>query len=126
MGGISWYEAVAYARFRKQMLPTIHHWMRAAFTPYDPMFPTAAAITAQSRFFADGPVSARSERGPGPWGTHHMAGNVREWVWNFAGGRRSGSWQRLAGVRIEFCQGLHRGPDEPAARPWPATDAYAG
>jgi DNA-binding winged helix-turn-helix (wHTH) protein/formylglycine-generating enzyme required for sulfatase activity/dienelactone hydrolase len=85
VGGVSWYEAVAYARFRKQMLPTIHHWMRAAFTPYDPMFPTAAAITAQSRFFADGPVSARSERGHGPWGTYHMAGNAREWVWNFAG-----------------------------------------
>jgi DNA-binding winged helix-turn-helix (wHTH) protein/formylglycine-generating enzyme required for sulfatase activity/dienelactone hydrolase len=85
VGGISWYEAVAYARFRKQMLPTIHHWMRAAFTPYDPMFPTAAAITAQSRFFADGPVSARSEQGLGPWGTSHMAGNVREWVWNSAG-----------------------------------------
>jgi DNA-binding winged helix-turn-helix (wHTH) protein/formylglycine-generating enzyme required for sulfatase activity/predicted esterase len=85
VGGISWYEAVAYARFRKQMLPTIHHWMRAAFTPYDPMFPTAAAITAQSRFFADAPESARSEHGLGPWGTYHMAGNAREWVWNFAG-----------------------------------------
>jgi formylglycine-generating enzyme required for sulfatase activity/DNA-binding winged helix-turn-helix (wHTH) protein/dienelactone hydrolase len=84
--GVSWYEAVAYARFRKQMLPTIHHWMRAAFTPYDPMFPTAAAITKQSRFFADGPQSARSEQGLGPWGTYHMAGNAREWVWNFAGG----------------------------------------
>jgi formylglycine-generating enzyme required for sulfatase activity/DNA-binding winged helix-turn-helix (wHTH) protein/dienelactone hydrolase len=84
--GISWYEAVAYARFRKQMLPTIHHWMRAAFTPYDPMFPTAAAITKQSRFFADGPESARSEHGLGPWGTYHMAGNAREWVANFAGG----------------------------------------
>jgi eukaryotic-like serine/threonine-protein kinase len=85
VGGISWYEAVAYARFRKQQLPTIHHWMRAAFTPYDPMFPTAAAITAQSRFFADGPQSAHSEHGLGPWGTYHMAGNAREWVWNFAG-----------------------------------------
>lgn len=84
--GISWYEAVAYARFRKQMLPSIHHWMRAAFTPYEPMFPTAAAITKQSRFFADGPESARREHGLGPWGTYHMAGNAREWVWNFAGG----------------------------------------
>ncbi len=85
VGGISWYEAVAYARFRRQQLPTIHHWMRAAFTPYDPMFPTAAAITAQSRFFADAPQPAHSERGLGPWGTYHMAGNAREWVSNFAG-----------------------------------------
>jgi DNA-binding winged helix-turn-helix (wHTH) protein/formylglycine-generating enzyme required for sulfatase activity/dienelactone hydrolase len=85
VGGISWYEAVAYARFRKELLPTIHHWMRAAFTPYDPMFPTAAAITEQSRFFADAPQPALSEHGLGPWGTYHMAGNAREWVANFAG-----------------------------------------
>ena len=85
VGGISWYEAVAYARFRQQQLPTIHHWLRAAFTPYDPMFPTAAAITAQSRFFADAPQSAHSEHGLGPWGTYHMAGNAREWVANLAG-----------------------------------------
>jgi DNA-binding winged helix-turn-helix (wHTH) protein/dienelactone hydrolase len=85
VGGISWYEAVAYARFRKQTLPTIHHWLRAAFTPYDALFPTSAAIAAQSRFFADSPLSARSEHGLGPWGTHHMAGNAREWIWNFAG-----------------------------------------
>ncbi len=85
VGGISWYEAVAYARYRKQMLPTIHHWLRAAFTPYDAMFPTSAAIASHSRFLTYGPVSALTEQGPGPWGTYHMAGNVREWVWNSAG-----------------------------------------
>ena len=121
--GISWYEAVAYARFRKQMLPTIHHWMRAAFTPYDPMFPTAAAITKQSRFFADGPESARSEHGLGPWGTYHMAGNAREWVWNFAGGDAvalGSGWPEYAS---NFARDLHRGPDGAPARPWLATDA---
>lgn len=85
VGGISWYEAVAYARYRKQMLPTAHHWVRAAFTPYDAMFPTSAAIASHSRFLAYGPVSALTEQGAGPWGTYHMAGNVREWVWNAAG-----------------------------------------
>lgn len=99
VGGISWYEAVAYARFRKQMLPTIHHWVRAAFTPYDPMFPTSAAIAAQSRFYSDGPASALSEQGPGPWGTYHMAGNAREWVWNSAGSKAlalGGGWPEYA------------------------------
>lgn len=86
VGGISWYEAVAFARYRKQMLPTIHHWLRSAFTPYDAMFPTSAAIASKSRFLTYGPVSALTEQGAGPWGTYHMAGNVREWVWNSAGG----------------------------------------
>ena len=114
--GISWYEAVAYARFRKQMLPTIHHWMRAAFTPYDPMFPTAAAITKQSRFFADAAESARSEHGLGPWGTYHMAGNAREWVWNFAGGDAvalGSGWPEYASnfARIYTADPMARLPD---------------
>jgi eukaryotic-like serine/threonine-protein kinase len=114
--GISWYEAVAYARFRKQMLPTIHHWMRAAFTPYDPMFPTAGAITKQSRFFADAPESARSEHGLGPWGTYHMAGNAREWVWNFAGGDAvalGSGWPEYASnfARIYTADPMARLPD---------------
>jgi formylglycine-generating enzyme required for sulfatase activity/DNA-binding winged helix-turn-helix (wHTH) protein/dienelactone hydrolase len=116
VAGISWYEAVAYARFRKQMLPTIHHWMRAAFTPYDPMFPTAGAISKRSRFFADAPESARSEHGLGPWGTYHMAGNAREWVWNFAGGDAvalGSGWPEYASnfARIYTADPMARLPD---------------
>ena len=29
MSGVSWYEADAYARFRGQELPTVHHWLHA-------------------------------------------------------------------------------------------------
>jgi DNA-binding winged helix-turn-helix (wHTH) protein/formylglycine-generating enzyme required for sulfatase activity/dienelactone hydrolase len=85
VGGISWYEAVAYARFRGATLPTVHHWLRAAFAPYDVRFNVAPVVATVSRFSADSPVSARSAVGLGPWGTYHMSGNVREWVWNFAG-----------------------------------------
>ena len=116
VGGISWYEAVAYARYRKQMLPTIHHWVRAAFTPYDPMFPTSAAIASQSRFLADAPVSALTEQGPGPWGTYHMAGNVREWVWNFAGNEAvalGSGWPEYASnsARVYTADPMSRLPD---------------
>ncbi len=82
VGGISWYEAAAYARFRGQTLPTIHHWARAAFGPYDPRFNVAPMIAVASRFSASGPAPADSEMGLGPWGTFHMAGNVREWAAN--------------------------------------------
>jgi eukaryotic-like serine/threonine-protein kinase len=93
--GISWYEAVAYARFRHLAVPTIHHWARAAFGPWEGQFETAPAIAAASRFLADGPVEARRQLGPGPWGTWNTAGNVREWVWNFVGDHAvalGGSW----------------------------------
>jgi DNA-binding winged helix-turn-helix (wHTH) protein/dienelactone hydrolase len=97
--GISWYEAVAYARFRKQQLPTIHHWVRAAFGPYDPHFSVAPMVGAHSRFSATGPIDAHEDIGIGPWGTHQMAGNVREWVLNFAGKRAlalGGAWSDYA------------------------------
>ena len=85
VGGISWYEAVAYARFRHLSLPTIHHWTRAAFGPFEGAFETAPAVAAASRFLADGPVEARREIGLGPWGTWNTAGNACEWVSNFVG-----------------------------------------
>lgn len=84
VGGISWYEAMAYARFRGQTLPTIHHWARAAFAPFDPRYNVAPAVALSSRYSADGPAPADFD-GLGPWGTLNMAGNVREWLWNSAG-----------------------------------------
>jgi dienelactone hydrolase len=95
VGGISWYEAVAYARFRGQSLPTVHHWLRAALGPYEGLYPTGPAVANSSRFSADGPVAAKDGVGLGPWGTLNAAGNVREWVWNFAGDKAlvlGGAW----------------------------------
>jgi eukaryotic-like serine/threonine-protein kinase len=95
VGGISWYEAVAYARFRGATLPTIHHWMRAAFAPYEFLFNTAPAVAALSHFGGKSPIPARDAAGLGPWGTVNMAGNVSEWVWNAAGSNAivlGGAW----------------------------------
>jgi formylglycine-generating enzyme required for sulfatase activity len=83
VGGISWYEAVAYARFRDQALPTLHHWARAAFAPYEAFHSTAPAISRASVFDAESPAPADQPTGIGPWGTVNTAGNVREWVWTW-------------------------------------------
>ena len=95
VGGISWYEAVAYSRFRHLSLPTIHHWVRAALGPFENGGEIAPAVAAESRFLADGPIEAHREVGLGPWGTFNTAGNAREWVWNFVGDEAAalgGTW----------------------------------
>jgi eukaryotic-like serine/threonine-protein kinase len=75
--GISWYEAVAYAKFKGKELPSAYHWARAAFGRGT----VNAAIVELSNF--DGiPVPIGSTQAIGPYGALDMAGNVREWVWN--------------------------------------------
>ena len=94
--GVSWYEAVAYARFRHLSLPTLHHWVRFALAPLENGFIVGPNVAAASRFLADGPVEAHTQLGLGPWGTYNTAGNVREWIWNAYGDERialGGSWR---------------------------------
>ena len=116
VGGISWYEAVAYARFRGLSLPTVHHWLRAAFGPYEGLYPTAPDVANASRFSAAGPAAANAEAGIGPWGTLNAAGNVREWVWNFAGNQAlalGGAWSDYADTFSEAyaTEPMNRSPE---------------
>jgi eukaryotic-like serine/threonine-protein kinase len=71
VGGVSWYEAAAYAAFAGKDLPTVHHWYLAA------RLGRFADILAVSNFSGAGP--ARVGSGLGPFGTFDMAGNVKEW-----------------------------------------------
>ena len=71
VGGVSWYEATAYAAFAGKTLPTVHHWYLAA------RLGRFADILAVSNFNGVGP--ARVGSGLGPFGTFDMAGNVKEW-----------------------------------------------
>jgi len=89
VGGVSWYEAAAYAEFVGKSLPTIHHWTLAAG-------PTLAAdIIAGSNFGGAGTVPVGETPALSAWGVSDMAGNVREWLWNASGDMRhnlGGGW----------------------------------
>jgi serine/threonine protein kinase/formylglycine-generating enzyme required for sulfatase activity/dienelactone hydrolase len=80
VGGISWYEAAAYARFREKALPTIFHWTFAARADDEPY-----RITALSNF-SDGPARVGACTGMGRFGLYDAAGNVREWCYNALAG----------------------------------------
>jgi len=87
--GVSWYEAAAYAEFAGKSLPTVHHWLAAT----DRASP--AEVGELSNFDGRGPDRVGARKGLGPFGSYDMAGNVKEWCFNAAGGKRytlGGAW----------------------------------
>jgi len=84
VGGISWYEASAYATYAGKTLPTLYHWYRAAGV--DQIY---SDILTLSNFDGKGPTRAGDRQGVGPWGTYDMAGNVKEWCLNLAQGSQN-------------------------------------
>ncbi|HUF47726.1 MAG TPA: protein kinase [Vicinamibacterales bacterium] len=82
VGGISWFEAAAYAEFAGKELPTLYHWFRASGANE-----VQSDILQLSNFSGRGAAPAGEHGGVGPWGTLDMAGNVKEWAANEATGR---------------------------------------
>src|SRR5687768_3920490 len=76
VGGVSWYEAAAYAKFAGKSLPTLYHWARAA------TLPISAYIVPGSNFGGQGAVRGGTAAGMSGYGVFDMAGNVREWCFN--------------------------------------------
>jgi hypothetical protein len=97
VAGVSWFEAVAYARFRGKELPTAYHWYRAAYALNEKLESLASVIIAASNFAGHGTAPVGSHAGIGPYGTYDMAGNVREWLWNVSPNGRwiaGGAWDQ--------------------------------
>ncbi|MDH4270811.1 MAG: protein kinase [Candidatus Aminicenantes bacterium] len=86
VGGVSWYEAAAYAEFAGKSLPTIYHWDWAA----DPWM--SEIYIPLSNFSNRDTWPIGTSRCVGFYGVHDMAGNVREWCWN-----ENGDWRFLLG-----------------------------
>ncbi len=108
VGGISWFEAAAFAEYSGKNLPTVHQWYRAA--PPDEM---SSDILHVSNIDSPALVRAGERAGLGPSGTLDMAGNVREWCANPARGRTlryilGGAWDDPS----------YRYTEEDAQDPW--------
>jgi eukaryotic-like serine/threonine-protein kinase len=82
VGGVSWYEAAAYAEFVGKSLPTVYHWYQASNLD---MF---SSILNSSNFSGKGPAPVGGYAGLGLYGTYDMAGNVKEWCFNSDGRHR--------------------------------------
>ena len=90
VGGLSWYEAAAFARYSGKSLPTVYHWARVANIGF------ARYIVPLSNLEGNGPIPVGTPRGISIAGVSDLAGNVREWCANDAGqGQRfilGGGW----------------------------------
>ena len=77
--GVTWYGAIAYAKWIGKRLPTEAEWEAAATTGRDTIYPTGAEIErTQANFFSSDTTPVMSYP-PNSFGLFDMAGNVYEW-----------------------------------------------
>jgi serine/threonine protein kinase/dienelactone hydrolase len=76
VSGVSWFEAMAYAKFSGKSLPTLYHWRHAA------CLEESSLIVHHSNFAVGGTAVVGSYPGMGHTGLFDMAGNVKEWCFN--------------------------------------------
>lgn len=96
--GISWYEAAAFAAFKKRSLPSLYHWYMASGQSMSRFIVPASNLLVgdgSNDLVGDGLAEAGEFSGVSPFGVCDMAGNAREWLFNSIDGRRvtaGGGW----------------------------------
>jgi hypothetical protein len=91
VGGVSWYEAAAYACYTDMALPTVYHWYAAAN-------PFSSPHVVPLSNYGEGPAPVGVYQGVSRDGVYDLAGNVREWTRNATGESRyilGGGWADL-------------------------------
>jgi len=92
VGGVSWYEAAAFAKYAGKELPTESHFEqgRQYFRR------NSWIIASRSNFGGEGAREVGENRAMTTLGIYDLVGNVREWGWNeYAGemrGMHGGAW----------------------------------
>lgn len=77
--GVTWYGAIAYAKWIGKRLPTEAEWEAASSGGRDILYPSGAEIErSQANFFSSDTTAVMSYP-PNPFGLYDMAGNVYEW-----------------------------------------------
>ncbi len=95
VGGVSWFEADAYCRWKGLHLPTLFHWARATLPSTDIWIPFNPLLLQSSNFDDAGPRAVGNPEAVGISGAFDLGGNVREWVSTGAGADRlllGGGW----------------------------------
>ena len=78
--GVSWYEAAAYAQFTGKSLPTLPHFFAVSGVQF------ASRLMPLANLAGKAPTPVGTTRALSRFGTYDLAGNVKEWVANPAGG----------------------------------------
>ncbi len=100
--GVSWYEAMAYARYRGMSLPTARHWARAALGVDEDNWPLARDLLEAAHLDGNGPLPVTDARATSTWGPVNLVGNVREWTTTRSGGARLSLGSGFRGPRWAY------------------------
>ncbi len=84
--GVSWYEAVAYAKWVGKSLPSLYHFSRANATDFGSEY--VGKLIQLSNIHKEDYVEVGTNYGISRFGVFDLCGNVSEWVVNAVGTQR--------------------------------------